>query len=229
MKIEIISFDISEGKIKYHDDDLLLLSNKDKPKKVVPFFAEFTKNNYANADVVITLKSNIIDILIMDIEKIENKINRSTEKHELELLNRSLDFIQDEAPLCDYKFDSEERSFLESLSLISIKPTIQLEGNEEINEIIKLAIQKSNHMFFYTSGPKESHAWLMPKGSKIIDCAAKIHTDLSRGFIKGDVVSFDDYFKCYNFKECKSKGLAKEVDRDHIVQPKDIIEIRFNV
>jgi ribosome-binding ATPase YchF (GTP1/OBG family) len=84
-------------------------------------------------------------------------------------------------------------------------------------------------MFFYTSGPKESHAWLVEKGSEIIACAEKIHSDLARGFIKGDVVCFEDYMNCHNFNDCKSKGLARLVDRDYIVQPNEIIEIRFNV
>ena len=63
----------------------------------------------------------------------------------------------------------------------------------------------------------------------IITCASKIHSDLARGFIKGDVVAYEDYMNCHNFNECKSKGVAKMVDKEYIVQPNEIIEIRFNV
>ena len=84
-------------------------------------------------------------------------------------------------------------------------------------------------MFFYTSGPSESHAWLVPLGSDIVFCASKIHSDLARGFIKGDVVAYEDYMNYHNFNECKSKGVAKMVDKEYIVQPNEIIEIRFNV
>ena len=84
-------------------------------------------------------------------------------------------------------------------------------------------------MFFYTSGPSESHAWLVPLNSDIVFCASKIPSDLARGFIKGDVVSYNDYMNYHNFNECKSKGVAKVVDKDYIVQPNEIIEIRFNV
>ena len=84
-------------------------------------------------------------------------------------------------------------------------------------------------MFFYTSGPSETHAWIVPIGSDIVFCASKIHSDLARGFIKGDVVSYDDYMNCHNFNECKSKGVAKMVDKDYIVKSNEIIEIRFNV
>jgi len=102
-------------------------------------------------------------------------------------------------------------------------------GNEDINTIIQLAIQKADYMFFYTSHPRETHAWFVPKGTDIITCAGKIHSDLARGFIKGDVVSYQDYLHHHNFNECKAKGIAKIVEKNYIVQPDEIIEIRFNV
>ena len=54
---------------------------------------------------------------------------------------------------------------------------VLLQGDEEINTIISMAIDKAEYMFFYTSGTQGSHAWFVPKGSDIITCAAKIHTD----------------------------------------------------
>ena len=101
--------------------------------------------------------------------------------------------------------------------------------NSDVNHIISLAIEKADYMFFYTSGPQESHSWFVPKGSNIITCAGKIHTDLARGFIKGDVVKYQDYLEHYNFNECKTKGVAKMVDKDYIVNADEVIEIRFNV
>lgn len=62
-----------------------------------------------------------------------------------------------------------------------------------------------------------------------VSCAARIHSDLARGFIKGDVVNFEAYMGCHSFNECKEKGLARIVNRDYVVQPGEIIEIRFNV
>jgi len=122
-----------------------------------------------------------------------------------------------------------ESEIVNVLAPHSIKPIIQINDDSDINNIIEVVLEKTANMFFYTSGPSESHAWLVPKGSDIIFCASKIHSDLARGFIKGDVVSYEDYMQCHNFNECKSKGIAKMVDRDYIVQPNEIIEIRFNV
>ena len=92
-----------------------------------------------------------------------------------------------------------------------------------------MALKESGTMLFYTAGPKEVHSWHIRKNAPIIECAAKIHTDLARGFVKGDIVSFDDMMQSYNMKDAASKGLAKLVDRDYAVNPGDIIEIRSSL
>jgi ribosome-binding ATPase YchF (GTP1/OBG family) len=140
-----------------------------------------------------------------------------------------MNYLEEEIPLCDVGFDASEKQMLDLLSLTSMKPIVLLKGDEDINNIISLSIDKADYMFFYTSGAQESHAWFVPKGTDIISCAAKIHTDLARGFIKGDVVKYQDYLDHHNFNECKTKGVAKMVDKDYIVSPHEVIEIRFNV
>ncbi|HDP69653.1 MAG TPA: DUF933 domain-containing protein [Actinobacteria bacterium] len=229
MKIGFTGIDLPEGKIKYKDENLIALEEKDKPKKLTSFFAEFIRDEFIQSEAIIIPGSKILDLLIIDIEKIEGRLARLNDKKEEELLLKCMEKLEQEIPLCDVEFNDEEEKLLKTISPYSFKPVIKIEGSEDANTIISLALEKANYMFFYTSGPTESHAWLIKKGSDIITCAAKIHTDLARGFIKGDVVSFEDYMKCHNFNECKSKGLAKLVDRDYIIQPKEVIEIRFNV
>ena len=229
MIIGFTGLDLPEGKTKYKDEKLIDLVAKDKAKKVVPFFAEFIKDEFVQSDAIVVPRSNILDLLILDMDKLETRLLKLESGDEKSLLTKCMELLEQETPLCDVDFNDEEKELLIATAPISFKPIVQIEGSEDINTIIFSALEKANHMFFYTSGPKESHAWLIQKGSKIIACAEKIHSDLARGFIKGDVVSYEDYMDCHNFNDCKSKGVAKMVDRDYIVQPNDIIEIRFNV
>jgi len=229
LKIGFTGIDLPEGKTKYRDETLIALEKKDKAKKVAPFFAEFIKDEFIQSDAIVVPKSNILDILILDIEKIETRLSKLDDGDEKVLMTKCLEQLEQEIPLCDVDFNDEEIEIMIATAPISYKPIAQIDGSEDINTIIGLALDKANYMFFYTSGPKESHAWLIEKGSEIIACAEKIHSDLARGFIKGDIVSFEDYMSCHNFNDCKSKGVAKLVDRDYIVQPNEIIEIRFNV
>ena len=229
MKIGFTGIDLPEGKTKYKDEKLIALEAKDKSKKVVPFFAEFIKDEFVQSEAIVVPKSNILDLLILDMDKIETRLSKLEDGDEKTLMTRCLELLEQETPLCDVDFNDEERDLLIAIAPVSFKPIVQIEGIEDINTIIFSTLEKANLMFFYTSGPKEAHSWLIQKNSEIIECAERIHSDLARGFIKGDVVSFEDYMNCHNFNDCKSKGVAKMVDRNHIVQPNDIIEIRFNV
>jgi len=229
MKIGFMGLELPEGKVKYKDSTLIELEKKDKPKKVTPFFAEFIQDEFTHADVIVIPEDQILDLLILDIEKVENRISKCTEDFEKQLMEKCQENLENEIPLCDVTFTEEEHTLLKTTSILSYKPVLKVKDVPEVNSLIKLSLEKANLMFFYTSGPKESHAWLVNKESDIVTCAGKIHSDLARGFIRGDIVSFQDYMKCHNFNECKSKGLSKLVDRDYIVQPEEIIEIRFNV
>ncbi len=228
MKIGFTGIDLPEGKIKYKDDKLIALSEKDKPKKISPFFAELIRDEFVKSDVIVIPADQILDLLILDMEKMETRLARSTDDSEKALVEKCLAELENEVPLCEVTFDDVEKKMLHELAPHSFKPVIQLKEELDVNQIIEQALEKANYMFFYTSGPQESHAWLVKTESDIITCAGKIHSDLARGFIKGDIVSFEDYMNCHNFNECKSKGVARLADRDYIVQPNEIIEIRFN-
>lgn len=229
MKIGFTGLDLPEGKIRYNDRILDALSAKDNPKKVSPFYVEFLPDEFDKCDVIVIARKTILDLLIHDMEKIETRMARLTDANETAILQRCLDNLERDVPLCDLQLTAQEISVVETAAPFSLKPVIQIEGNEDIDDIISRALDRAGLMFFYTSGPRESHAWLVETHSDIVSCAARIHSDLARGFIKGDVVSFDDYMSCHSFNECKTKGLARLTDRDYEVQPGEIIEIRFNV
>jgi ribosome-binding ATPase YchF (GTP1/OBG family) len=228
VKIGFTGMDVPEGKIKYKDENLLALEMKDKPKKVTPYFAEFIRDEFVQSEAIVIPADKILDLLILDMERIETRLANLDDDKEKVLMEKCLEKLEEETPLCDVEFNDEEEMMLKTIGPYSFKPVATVENGLDVNGIIALVLEKADCMFFYTSGPQESHAWLVKKGSDILTCASKIHSDLARGFIKGDVVSYVDYMNCYNFNECKSKGLAKLVDRDYIVQPGEVIEIRFN-
>ncbi len=229
MIISYTGTELPEGKVKYHDPVLKALVEKDNPKKVSPMFFEFIKEDFPNSFAIVIPESNLLDLLILDMEKIETRLSRSSSDNEINVLNKCMDALEKEKPLCNIEFEEYEKDLMKELAPFSLKPVALIKGNEDTNTIIQLAIEKASYMFFYTSHPRETHAWFVPKGTDIITCAGKIHSDLARGFIKGDVVSYQDYLHHHNFNECKAKGVAKTVEKNYIVQPDEIIEIRFNV
>ena len=229
MRIAFTGVDLMEGKIRYDDPSLMALKKKDQPEKFSPFFVEFMEDGFAKADVIVVPEEKILDLLIWDMQKLETRLEKDLPAEERELLNDCMQYLEDEIALSELEFDDAQRKLLQTTALFTMKPVVKLKGGEDQNLIIKLALEKAQYMFFYTSGPRESHAWLVRKNATALECAERIHSDLARGFIKADVVHHSDYLNHHSFNECRSKGLVQLVDREYRIDEGDVLEIRHNV
>ncbi len=169
-------------------------------------------------------------------EKIESRLANAPDAAEMSALNKALSFLEKEIPLCDAALTDDETKYLKILAPSSMKPVVSVEvsnpedpAEDEVDAIIKAALEKAGIVFFYTAGPKEVHAWPVRKGSDIVECAGRIHSDLARGFIKADIVSFEDFLSAHNMNDAKEKGLVRVVGKDYIIREGDVIEIRSGV
>ena len=84
-------------------------------------------------------------------------------------------------------------------------------------------------MSFLTAGEPEVRAWTTKKGTKAPQAAGKIHSDIERGFIRAEVVSYDDLIKEGSMLACKEKGLVRSEGKEYVMQDGDIVLFRFNV
>ncbi|MFC6286239.1 redox-regulated ATPase YchF [Nocardioides sp. GCM10027113] len=82
---------------------------------------------------------------------------------------------------------------------------------------------------YLTAGPKETRAWTIKKGATAPEAAGVIHTDFQRGFIKAEIVSFDDLVEAGSMLKAKEKGLVRMEGKDYVMQDGDVVEFRFNV
>ncbi len=229
MKVCTIGLDLPEGKVKYHDDKFVELVKKCEPAKVTPFYVEFIQDDFGAADAFVVAAAKVLDLLILDLEKLENRRDRTEDDGEKALLTKCLAKLEAEIPLCDGDYTPEELARLKALAPLSLKPTLVLDNPVAVNEIITQVLAKAGVVFFYTVGKKEVHAWPVPFHADIVTCAGKIHTDLARGFIKADIVKYEDFLNVFNMQEARAKKLVHLVDREYHIEAGDIVEIRFNV
>ncbi|HRY30151.1 MAG TPA: redox-regulated ATPase YchF [Elusimicrobiota bacterium] len=82
---------------------------------------------------------------------------------------------------------------------------------------------------FFTAGPKESRAWIIPKGTKAVKAAGKIHSDIERGFIRAEMYKYDDLVKLGSYKAVQEKGLVSMEGKDYEMKDGDVVYFRFNV
>src|SRR5699024_9920270 len=115
--------------------------------------------------------------------------------------------------------DEDKQMFLADLGL-------QESG---LNRIIKEGYALLGYISFLTAGEPEVRAWTITKGTKAPQAAGKIHTDFERGFIRAEVVAFDDLMACGSMAAAKEKGLVRLEGKDYVMQDGDIVLFRFNV
>ena len=98
-----------------------------------------------------------------------------------------------------------------------------------VNRLAQIVYQRLGLISFLTAGEDEVRAWTIRKGLSAKQAAGKIHSDIERGFIRAEVVAFDDLKEHGSMTKVKEKGLARLEGKDYIVQDGDIINFRFNV
>ena len=111
------------------------------------------------------------------------------------------------------------------------KEMLEALGIEEsgLDKVIKESYDLLGLMSFLTAGQPEVRAWTIKKGTKAPEAAGKIHSDIQRGFIRAEVVSYDDLIRLGSLNEAKEKGLVRSEGKDYIMQDGDVVLFRFNV
>jgi hypothetical protein len=124
-----------------------------------------------------------------------------------------------EAEIAELENYEERQLFLEDLGL----------KESGVNKLIKLAYKLLQLETYFTAGPKEVKAWTYPRGYKAPQAAGIIHTDFEKGFIRAEVIRYDDYINLGSEQACREAGKIAVEGKDYIVRDGDIMHFRFNV
>lgn len=98
-----------------------------------------------------------------------------------------------------------------------------------LDRLIRASYDLLGLISFLTAGPKEVRAWTIAKGTKAAQAAGKIHSDFERGFIRAEIIAFEDLAACGSMSSAKEKGLVRSEGRDYIMKDGDVTLFRFNV
>ncbi|ABN52111.1 MAG TPA: redox-regulated ATPase YchF [Hungateiclostridium thermocellum] len=115
--------------------------------------------------------------------------------------------------------DEEKAEFLKELGL----------SESGLDRLIKASYRLLGLISFLTAGPQEVRAWTIVKGTKAPQAAGKIHSDFEKGFIRAEVVAYDDLIKAGSYTIAKEKGLVRSEGKDYVMQDGDVTLFRFNV
>ena len=144
-----------------------------------------------------------------------NKVREYASKEKAEVIPLCVK-IEDELSTLD---DSDKKEMLEALGL----------DESGLDKVIKRSYDLLGLMSFLTAGEPEVRAWTIKKGTKAPQAAGKIHSDIERGFIKAEVISYNELIKEGSMVQAKEKGLVRQEGKEYIMQEGDIVLFKFNV
>ena len=103
------------------------------------------------------------------------------------------------------------------------------EGESALGAVVRALVETLDLITFFTAGEKETRAWTLRKGSSALDAAGAIHTDIARGFIRAEVIRWDDLVRAGGHAEARREGLERVEGKTYVVQDGDVVNVRFNV
>ena len=135
------------------------------------------------------------------------------------------------APANAVFLDAKLESELIELNAEDAAELLASTGQEEsgLDQLARIGFDTLGLQTYLTAGPKETRAWTIPKGAKAPQAAGVIHTDFEKGFIKAEVVGFDDLIATGSIAAARAKGKARIEGKDYVMQDGDVVEFRFNV
>jgi len=132
-----------------------------------------------------------------------------------------------EAVFLDAKVEAELVELPEEEALELLQSVGQDESG--LDALARVGFDTLGLQTYLTAGPKEARAWTIPKGATAPEAAGVIHTDFQKGFIKAEVVSFDELTDAGSMAEAKSRGKVRMEGKDYVMVDGDVVEFRFNV
>ncbi|MDR0930837.1 MAG: redox-regulated ATPase YchF [Clostridiales bacterium] len=168
-------------------------------------------------DKPIIYVANISDSDIGNTENNEylNKVKEYAAQNDASVIDISAE-IEEEIAALD---DDDKSAFLADLGLES----------SGLDRLIKASYELLGQISYLTAGKQEVRAWTITKGTKAPGAAGKIHTDFERGFIRAEIVSYNDLMAAGSMNAAKEKGLVRSEGKEYVVQDGDVVLFRFNV
>lgn len=233
MKISIFSIpEVILGKHNVKDSRLDQVYKIVKSKKETYIQVELVSGDAAlDADAILTLKDACTDLILKDLEFVETRLSRTTDESEKILLNKLKSTLEKEEFIFSVPLSEKEKEAMSGYGLFTNKPVTVAEKQELDNLDILLlrCLQESDFIsFFTTTGEKETRAWLIKKGTTAWEAAGTVHSDIQKGFIRAEIISFDDLIHSGGETQAKQAGKMRLEQKDYIMQDAELVNFRFN-
>jgi len=233
MKIGVVGIgDLTSGKTNLFDNRIDTLGKILASPKQVYIQLEIICDNekIKEAEGIICLESAKLDLIINDLEFVETRLDRCGDGLEKTLLIRFKEQLDKEGLLSGLVLSDEEKAIVSGYPLLTYKPVFfaTQKDLEDRQRLLMSAYSSFGYISFFTSNEKEVRGWSLKKGSNAWDAAGCIHTDIQKGFIRAEVVSYQDIINDAGLSQARHNNHIRLENKDYIVCDGDYILFRFN-
>ncbi len=230
MKLAIYQIaNVSLGKHNIKDPRLDMADKLVEAKKKVYAQVDIVgSEDLKEADAILVPEELKGDLLLMDLEFLELRLGREQSPEEKKLFERLFSALEAEKMICETELNVEEKALLASYQFVTNRPVVTLGQGEDVESAIVRAYDRAGYISFLTLGGKENRAWTIRKGCIAVDAAGTIHTDMQKGFIRAEIISYNDLIECGGEVQAKRANKVRLEVKTYVMQDYDVVNFRFN-
>jgi hypothetical protein len=184
-----------------------------------------------DADVIVVSEESRADLILKDLEFIETRLGRAPAEAEKTVLIKLQAHLEAERFIFNAGLNEAEQQAIAAHSCFVTSKPVMVATSQEIAQpeaLILRAYKESGFISFLTVGGKENRAWQISNGATAWEAAGAIHSDIQRGFIRAEVIGYEDFVQAGGETQAKRAGKQRLETRDYIVRDYDLLNFRFN-
>jgi hypothetical protein len=232
--MKIALFGISEIKLGKHNLKDPRFDQADKlveaDKKTYAQVDVIGEDQLLDADVILALEENKADLILKDLEFVETRLGRDPQPAERTVLEKMKALLESEKFVFSSGLSPEDLQAVAAHSFFTNKP-ITVAARDQLQEpdaLLLRAFADAGYICFLTVGGKENRAWPIRRGTTAWEAAGSIHTDMQKGFIRAEIIGFDDFIAAGGETEAKRAGKQRLETKQYVMQDHDLTNFRFN-
>lgn len=232
--MKIALFGITEIKVGRHNLKDLRLDQADKlveaDKKTAVQVEVIDEEGLQDADAILATNDSKADLLLKDLEFVETRLGRDPQPAEKAALQKIQALLESETFLNKGNLAAEDLAAVAAHHFFTHKP-ITVASKEDLQNVDALmlrAFAEAGYISYLTVGGKENRAWGIRKGATAWEAAGAIHTDIQKGFIRAEIIGFEDFTSAGGETQAKRANKQRLETKQYVMQDYDVVNFRFN-
>ena len=182
------------------------------------------------ADAIAVSQDHRADLILKDLEAVETRLSRNPPEAEKAVLEKIKALLENEQFIFAAGLPPEDMKVVAVHNFCTNKPIVVSNSPEleDPDALVLRAFRESGYICFLTVGGKENRAWPIRKGISAWEAAGAIHSDIQKGFIRAEIISFEDFIQAGGETEAKRAGKQRLETKTYVMQDYDLVNFRFN-